>query len=586
MITIAYSSSEKLVFVSPEDDEETNTICHEHNTIEFLKIICQYTNLGNILDTNINTIFWKDIYPDNDFYKWMEFKTMMMFDNTVMSERSLHDMFVASPDKYSIIDEIYSLLGRDFYNVVYKFYEQTIMQNILNDDKTTTDIIELYRNILFYETVYMSKIFSLDDKVYWMACDDYELLLTLLDSNLIDIYTGLSRDNIMTSQTSASMFSDSDYNSDEYSEYDHKSECSIVHDNCEFNGDINDYFCELIAIGCDNICETIDKLYQIHTSDSIIYNNKNSYTYKLANIYKEYTLCPNINTLIRAHFTKLSEFKQYRSKLDELLFIDLVMRMCENDDCNYKLAYDRYIERWFSITTDILANNTNITHNFAFNICERDIVLSDTLKMLVGRMGILHSNMDYIFYKDRLDIFKLINIKPNFNTEKYIKYYPKTINDEYGYITNTYKTENNSIPYIHNVNYRDVPPEHMMKIQNVNNEHILNIYDKKWFVYGNVLYIPIIMMFITLHNVNTMSTDILENIFESCKTVNPHSFEQLMYFYMVGAYQDVDFIKSILISEEYIGESPCEIYNDIKHMKGFNNHIDEMIQNILILTEL
>lgn len=590
MITIAYDGSNQLKFFTLEEQEAGDTmdsLTVTNNTVEFLEVICNFTSL--VLPKK-SIIFWEEIDSTNSYDRWCEFHSLMMLENKMLENLTMHDMFSNAYHKYNILPELYELYGTDFYNVVYKnCYEPMILESIINRTHIEC-LIQLYRNLIFYETIFSSTMFSLDDKIDWMARGDYTLLVELFKLHSLDTHVFVNANNGVDPMIIVNPSDeDSEYDTDDESELD-----SMTVDNNQidtFTGKIHEYYCQYVALGHTDKCEIIRNLYIMFGDGGIVEKLENTYMYKIACLYNKYVYLK----FLKSELTAREIFSDYftlnklihghnNNDLCRDILCDLLMLTCENNENVLpENIVDRYIEMWLSTTSMHFTNNTFFTVTFQSHMCKRHVVLSDTLARYMDKISVLYHSLDYVFYHDRLDMYDRLVKSKNFNSDKLMTYTPQSIIDKYDLCHVKVKTINKGggISFVHSSNndkYYDT-------IKHIDRLHVLSHYNMHWFEHNNVEYTAIAQYFITLYYVQATG-DYGHGLVRNAYDKNATLFEQLMYFFIVGVPVDFELFESVLSNTVYNGVSPCDIYNELSYFDKNIKFVSDLNNRILHLCEI
>jgi hypothetical protein len=590
MITIAYDGSNQLKFFSMEEQEAGDTmdsVTATHNTMEFLDVICNFTSL--VLPKK-SIIFWEELDESNSYDKWCEFRSLLMLEHKTLANLTMHDMFSNAYHKYNILPELYELYGTDFYNIVYKnFYEPMILESIVECTHVEC-LIQLYRNLVFYETVFSSTMFSLDDKIDWMARGNYTLLVELFKLHALDTHIFV---NANVGVDPMIIINPSDDESEYDTDYDSKLDSMTV-DNDQidtFTGKIHEYYCQYVALGHTDKCEIIRNMYSVFADGSIVENIEHSYMYKIACLYNKYGYIKSIGSqltareIISEYFTLNKLIHGYNNNdFCRDILCDLLILMCEyNENVLPENIIERYIEMWLSITSMHFTNNTFFTMTFQSYMCKRHVILSDTLARYMNKLSILYHSLDYVFYHDRLDMYDILVKSSTFNSDKLMTYSPQSIIDKYDLCNIKIKSINkgSGTSFIHSSNndkYYDA-------IKKIDRLHVLSHYNKEWFEHGNVEYTAIAQYFVTLYYIQTTS-DYVHGMTRNVYGKNATLFEQLMYFFIVGVPIDFEIFESVLSNTTYNGVSPCDIYNELSYFDKNLKLANDINNRVLHLCEI
>lgn len=419
------SSSEDLIDV-PTLNLGESLVFRDQN-FERLKIMLRRTYIESVtslneLQDNV-THHWDDllkangINSHNSIKDWNVIKKFFNFESTLnisdIMESKMIDVF------QSMMASIYENIGYEFY----AFFKKSVIYPNIPDYFKNLQISHIYEQIIFYEYIYSSSLYSLYHKIRWMIDNEYLELIDLLDDHHLNMWDRI--DNVNIKEYHLLIF---EYNLSMKDQYRNLLRMINLHSRVlSFN--IEDLEIPITLLGTRNIKNVIKMIMMYFDSD-------NKVEFVTSNIFEFKKLAKTAGKTGNNIGTPLLE--TYVDYVSINFLMDIIESGYDIGLSNQSKA--QIIYRWLVYSSRILkstncrysiiskSNGEIFESQYLLEIYSRDLNIKNMIEPL-HLVNIDFGSMLHITLKDNIDMFSIITRNCEFTniSPSIIAYYPVEI---------------------------------------------------------------------------------------------------------------------------------------------------------------
>jgi hypothetical protein len=421
--------------ISMGNPHKADELRFKDQKISMLRLLVKNSKVEDITDFNElqDSLHhhWREILDSHEIdIDQSEWETMKKFfqGETVMDNSNIMEFRLTGSCK-AMFDSLYEDMDYEFYQM---FRKDCILPNIPKIIKDL-DLQDAYEQLVFYEYIYSSSMYSLYHKLRWMVEHDYSVLVSLLNNHHLSVWDRRARtETVGEYVVLAAEF----LNQKADTRYNLFNTLLNLHSNM-FEFDINDVL-HHPAFNYDPLEDTLSTRpnYAHRIEDYLMLST----LYEQAGDQRAFVNLLNDRIrMLGRRAIRLSEQDTQLETYAKFSIVNLLMRMVEDGNLSWiNLSAQQeadIIYAWLTNSSRVLANS-NLRY-VRFNGCVSPYILqcyTRELNIENIRESLRYVNMDfasmtYIYLKDNLEMFEIITRNCSFDevNSSVITYYPASI---------------------------------------------------------------------------------------------------------------------------------------------------------------